>query len=88
MSLNEETRRLIVDWIRDNGLTGDDPSQLSDDENLIETGWLDSIAVLELLVYLEKHTGNKIDLSEADPEDFSTLGGLVRQAVGAAPSAS
>lgn len=55
---------------------GNDPSALNDDAPLLETGLLDSAAVLELLVWLEEEAG----VEEMEIEDLEKLGSIARLA--------
>jgi acyl carrier protein len=43
-----------------------DPSEFEDDTELFSSGLVDSFAMVDLLVFLEKHTGAKLG-----PEDIS-----------------
>jgi acyl carrier protein len=50
----------------------------SPDENLLETGSLDSVTLVQLLLDLEERFNVRLTLSELDLEDFSTVRGLAR----------
>jgi acyl carrier protein len=54
---------------------------VKEDMDLIASGILDSIGFIELLVYVESITGKKIDLSDLDPEEFTSIKGLSRSIV-------
>ena len=43
------------------------------DDNLLETGLLDSVAMMELVVWSEEHFEFTIDTDDLTPENFSTL---------------
>ncbi len=47
---------------------GVDPKQ-----SLLESGLLDSVAMMELVVWCEEHFGITIDTDDLTPENFSTL---------------
>lgn len=51
---------------------------VKEDMDLIASGVLDSIGFIELLVYVESITGQKIDLSDLDPDEFTSIKGLSR----------
>ena len=55
-----------------------DPSTLSDSTDLAQLGVVDSMGFLELVTDLEQRTGSEFDFSEADPDDFSSVGGLLK----------
>ncbi|MFQ5502249.1 MAG: acyl carrier protein [Phycisphaerae bacterium] len=67
----------VLDWVRElNLLDRSENVQLTAQTDLFESGVLDSVAFIELIVFLEDRLGRSIDLSEADPSDFSTVAGL------------
>ena len=43
------------------------------DANLIQTGILDSLALVELLAYIEKEFGTEISLDDIGIEDFHSI---------------
>jgi acyl carrier protein len=68
---------LIVKWVRKNGLThGNGQVELAGHTNLMESGLLDSIGFVELIVFMESQTGYNIDLTDVDPSEFTTVKGL------------
>lgn len=58
--------------------TVEDPDEIEVDTSLTRTGLLDSVAVVELVVFLE--TTYRIQIADADttPENFDTIGALGR----------
>lgn len=61
----------ILDFIKTlnpEAAKGVDPGQ-----NLLESGLLDSVAMMELVVWCEEHFGITIDTDDLTPENFSTL---------------
>ena len=60
---------------------GNGQVELTGYTNLIESGLLDSISFVELIVFMEGQTGCNIDLSDVDPSDFTTAEGLSRIAL-------
>ena len=57
--------------------------EISGKTHLLESGALDSLGLVDLLAFLEMTTGMQIDLLEVDAQDFATLDGLCRAAMGA-----
>jgi len=43
------------------------------DENLFESGYLDSLKVIDLIFYIEKKTKKKIPLNKINQKSFNTL---------------
>ena len=51
-------------------------AQLEVDEDMFEAGAVDSATFLDLCLALEARTGSIIDITELEPEQFSTIRGL------------
>jgi acyl carrier protein len=68
---------LIIKWVRKNAQTnGSGQVELTVHTNLMESGLLDSIGFVELIVFMESKTGSNIDLTDVDPSEFTTVNGL------------
>jgi len=78
---------LLAEWFRANKQTSSDLKITSDTE-LLGSGLLDSFDFLDVIVYIENRTGKKIDLSVADPNQFSLVSGLWQLANGGDGAAS
>jgi acyl carrier protein len=75
----DELMESIEKWIRrtrDAAHSG--PMEMTEETDLIASGILDSLGFIELMLYLETLTEEKIDLNDADPKDFTTMRGLCR----------
>ena len=66
---------LLASWFRANKQSSEG-LKITADTELLGSGLLDSFDFLDLIVYIETKTGKKIDLSVADPNDFSLVRGL------------
>jgi acyl carrier protein len=72
----------IIKWVRKNALTnGNGYVEFTRQTNLMESGLLDSIGFVELIVFMESQTGCNIDLTDVDPSEFTTVAGLSRIAL-------
>jgi acyl carrier protein len=84
MGRADEVRVFVVDYLerraREKGLGA---ISAGDDVHMVNSGLLDSFAFLALLTDVEVHFGIEVDLSGSDPDEFLTIGGLVRLAAGA-----
>ncbi len=76
----QELSELVKDWVRRNGQSPNSVC-LNGDMDLIANGILDSMGFIELLMFVESIIGRKIDLSELDPTEFTTIQGLSRSIV-------
>jgi acyl carrier protein len=85
----EHVSGLIRKWVEANcRIAQPEKIELEEDTDLMATGILDSMGFIELLVHVESLTGSKIDLSDLDPKEFTSIKGLARSAVSRNMSAS
>ena len=80
--LPENFDSILLDWVGENN-QADDPENLVVDvtTNLLESGVLDSVGLLDLLAFAESKTGLVIDLTALDHDEFDsilTISGLCR----------
>lgn len=55
---------------------GKKPLKIGEDENLLQAGYIDSLRMIELVLFVEKLSKKKIPLDKLDPRTFYTLGSL------------
>jgi acyl carrier protein len=58
-------------------LPGENPDMLSNDDDLLDMGILDSMAIMQLVDHLEKQYGITIPTEEIDPANFESINALV-----------
>ena len=51
----------------------------SPDTDLLETGLLDSLLIVELLLHIERELGRTLPMEELELEDFRTLATIARR---------
>lgn len=72
----------VTEWVKRSRNTGHgDSPDLTEDTDLIAAGILDSRSFIELMLEVEQQTGNRIDLNDVDPGEFTTINGLCRCAM-------
>jgi acyl carrier protein len=72
----------VIGWVKENRLAnGSDDVPISSDTNLLESGLLDSFAFVDLILFLENCTGENVDLTDVNPEEFAVVQGLCRLAL-------
>ena len=72
-----ELLNLVMHWLREYKQTnGSDHVEITEDTNLIESGVLDSLGFIELIVFIETQNGFQIDLIDVDPGEFSVVKSL------------
>ena len=76
----EDIRGFLFDHFADRlRLEGkDSPEDLSDDYDLLLSGLIDSLDLLELTVALSEFSGREIDFEALDPEQITVVGPLCR----------
>jgi len=82
MLREEDVSGLIREWVAANHRKEKSGKiELAEDADLMDTGVLDSMGFIELLAYVESITRARIDLSDLDPKDFTSIEGLSRSVV-------
>ena len=69
----QETRRRVRQYILENLMFSDDPSQLPDDVSLLDRGIIDSTGVLEVVMFIEESFGVKVQDSDLLPDNFDSV---------------
>jgi acyl carrier protein len=73
---------LVVHWVKKNMQpNGHRRVEINANTDLMESGVLDSIGFVELIVFMESQIGCNIDLTDVDPSEFTTVNGLCRIAL-------
>ena len=74
----DDVRRFLIDFIQKRLATqGEDPlNELSDDCDLLLSGVIDSLGLLELVTAVNEHYGREIDFEDLDPEQMTIVGPL------------
>ncbi len=66
----------IRDYINQNILFGDDTIKYSDDDSFLEEGIIDSVGVMELILFVEQQLGVIIEDHEVTPDNFDSVNRL------------
>jgi len=77
----QELIHMVIDWVKENGLNDASRAQVSETTNLLESGILDSFAFVDLVLFIEKCTQKKLDLVDANPEEFTIVKSLCHLAL-------
>lgn len=73
-----DAKRKIKDFIMTQFLPGEDPNELTDDTPLISGGILDSIATLQLVMFIEENFRVSFEPHEVDKENLDSLNLMLR----------
>jgi acyl carrier protein len=63
----------IRDYVRSELMVNKQDAPLRDDENLIDAGIVDSLAIFVLIAFIEKEFGIKLQAEDVVLENFTTL---------------
>ena len=66
----------IHQYILHTQLPGEDPDNLQPDDDLLDSGILDSMGIMQLITHLEKEYGISIPTEEIEPEKFASVSAL------------
>jgi acyl carrier protein len=71
---------LVIDWVKQNTLRKGTAGavEITKDTDLFANGVLDSFGLVDLIVHIESKAGCTVDLTDADPNEFSVVKGLCR----------
>ena len=78
MKNEHQLRSEIRQFVLDDLLMGDTSSMLDDGESFLQTGTLDSIGVLDVIMFLEHNFQLKIQDCELVPENLDSVNRLVQ----------
>jgi acyl carrier protein len=73
-------RTRVVEWLDDNYHFGDTETLLAgdDERSFLRNGILDSLGFVKLMLWLEDTFSVRIDRKDIRPENFDSLGKIVR----------
>lgn len=72
MAIKEELRTFILN----NYMFTDDRSALADDQSFLNSGIIDSMGVMEIVLFVEQEFGIAIDDADITPENLDNLGSI------------
>jgi acyl carrier protein len=66
----------IREYVSQNILFGDDTIEYGDDDSFLEEGIIDSVGIMELMLFVEQRFGITISDNEVTPENFDSVNKL------------
>ena len=72
-----ETHNKIRNYIAQNLLFSDNGFEYDDDVSLLDEGIVDSMGVLELVLYLEETFGISVEDQDVTPDNFDSINKIV-----------
>ena len=80
MTERHQIREELIDFLRSIALPGRPVEEADDSTNLIDTGLIDSLAVVQIIQYLEQKHGLNLLVSGIDPNNLSSIAGILAAA--------
>lgn len=74
MELNEKIRK----FIESNLITFDDDIQISDDDNIFQLGFVNSLFAMKMIGYIEREFNISIENDDLDIANFTSVVNIVR----------
>jgi acyl carrier protein len=77
---SEQIRIFLQQYILEKSVAGgrQEPGELSDDCDLLLSGMIDSLGLLDLMSAIQQHCQHEIDFEALDPEQLTVVGPLCR----------
>ncbi len=82
-----DIREQIKSYIAETFLFSDDGFEFSDDDSFLDEGIVDSMGVLEIIMFLEETFGFSVEDEEIKPENFDSVNNLYSYIQRKAPTA-
>ena len=77
---SEQIRTFLQQYVEERSLAGgrERPGELADDCDLLLSGMIDSLGLLDLMSAIQQHCEREIDFEALDPEQLTVVGPLCR----------
>lgn len=83
MENREQIREELIRFLRTITRAGQSVDDIDDDTNLIDAGIIDSLAVVQIILYLEQNHAVNLRDTGFDPNDLASISGILRMIEGA-----
>ncbi len=74
--MKQLTRQDLIGFLENHAR--EDLSEVRDDTELFSTGLVDSFAMIELLMFLEKYTGTRLGPEDIDLDNLDSIGRIIK----------
>lgn len=77
--MDKTLRQTLIDWLDDNYHFGEAEAMIGgdDDKSFLKHGILTSLGFVELLLFIERTFGLKIDRKDISPANFDSMGKIM-----------
>jgi acyl carrier protein len=73
----EKRRRHLLEFLKGIQKAGMSVEELGDEDGLVASGLIDSLAIMQIVLYLEETYGIDFSKRGIDPEELGTIGGIL-----------
>ena len=77
MAESDRVRSELIEFLETIARPGSQFDKLANDDNLVDAGVIDSLAVIHIIMYLESAHGINLAASNIDPTDILSIGGIL-----------
>lgn len=78
MTASEAERAALIAFLSDIARPGQSLNSLADADNLVDHGVIDSLAVIQIILYLETEHGVNLGAAGIDPAEIVSIAGIMR----------
>lgn len=78
MGSREQAREELIRFLGTISRAGQTLDGVADDRNLIDAGIIDSLAMVQIIVHLEKSHSVDLRLGDIDPNELATIAGILK----------
>ena len=71
------TKDILTAFIQDELVTSGDLKAIEENDSLLESGIIDSLAIMKLLMFIEEKFAVKVSDADLLPENFNTIANIV-----------
>ena len=71
----------VIEWVREHRQPGSPDEMISAETDPLGSGLLNSLGMVDLILFVERQHGCEVDLIDVDPNEFSVVKGLCRVAL-------
>lgn len=75
---HEFAREQLASFLDTIARPGQRIADVDDETNLIDAGLIDSLALVQIIMYLEKNFELKLNAIDVDPNDLSSISGILK----------
>jgi len=74
----EVAREQLISFLGTIARPGTQITDADDDTNLFDAGLIDSLALVQIIIYLEEHFDVSLRAHNIDPNDLASIGGILK----------